>query len=371
MNMSPQQISEMTADHRMFHEVFDVVMVDDIFKPANFCVEVFDKFGRKARTIYGNVFPKVGEPFDIYSPTVIAHCLMNHMYDMSIVHRQHTMQSLVYPWAGLQIRNIVRFVRGELPLVSVANGVVADGDVGRVFSVRVPLAAKHMLLGNALLKLRTEFKEGYQTQKLAKFLEVWKSFIADMPTAPKNEDELSRALEQIAALHDREFEYWPEGVGYVWKIGGNVTIKYRKPNKQVWIEKARGGTNEFDLPTQGQAIMAYVLEAITGAPHNGLMGIHDGVGYAAIDGLKDRLTYCPDDRLACFIRSTHEFEVVRHDRENHKGVLVTAVDHHNQAYLIFVLEKNGAFVRRELHTANRMEVADFYDVIADYMEVGK
>lgn len=369
--MNTLQLSEVTADHRMFHEVFDVVLVDDIFKPANFCVEVFDKFGRKARTIYGNVFPKIGEPFDIYSPTVIAHCLMNHMYDMGTVHRQHTMQALVYPWAGLQVRNIVRFVRGELSLVSVANGVVADGDAGRVFSVRVPLAAKAMLLGNALLELRTQFKEGYQTQKLAKFLEVWKPFIADLHGAPTNEDQLSRSLEHLAALHDREFEYYPEGAGHVWKIGGKVTIKYRKPNKQVWVETGFGGTNEFNLPTQGQNIVSYVLEAITGAPHNGLMGIHDGTGYAALDGLKDRLTNCPDDRLACFIRSTHEFEVVRHDRENHRGVLVTAIDHLNQAYLIFVLEKNGAFVRRELHTADRLAVSDFYNVIAGFMEVGK
>lgn len=369
--MNTLQLSEVTADHRMFHEVFDVVLVDDIFKPANFCVEVFDKFGRKYKTIYGNVFPKVTDPFNIYSPNIMAHCLMNHMYDMSIVHRQHTMQALVYPWAGLHVNNIVSFVRSELHLLSVANGVVVDGDAGRVFSVRAPVAAKPMVLGNAILKLREQYKIGYRPQKMAQFLERWKSFINTRDLLPTNEDTLSRALEHLAALHDREFEYYPEGVGQVWKIGGKVTIKYRRPNKQVWVETGFGGTNEFNLPTQGHDIVSYVLEAITGAPHNGLMGIHDSTGYAALDGLKERLTYCPDDRMACFIRSKHEFEVVRHDRENHRGILVTAIDHHDQAYLIFVMEKNGVFVRRELHTADRMAVSDFYDVIADFMEVGK
>jgi hypothetical protein len=367
--MTPQQLQEMTTDHRMFHQMYDVVIEDNIYKPANFCVEVFDKFGRKSRTIYGNVFPKVGEPFDIYNPTIVAHGLMEHMYDMCLVHRQHTMQAVAYPWAGLHVRNIVCFVRGELPLISVANGVTVDAD--NVVPVRLPVAAKHLMLGNELLELRKLFKDGYRAQKLAKFLERWKSHIADLHGVPNNEDSLSRTLEHLAALHNREFEYWPEGVGHVWKVGGNVTVKYRRPNKKVWIETALGGTAEYDLPTQGQDVVSYVLEAITGAPHNGLMGITDGVGYAAIDGLKERLMLCPDDRLASFVRSGSEFEVVRHDRDNHKGVLVTGIDHHNQAYLIFVMENNGATVRKELHTANRMDISDFYQVIAEYMDVGK
>jgi hypothetical protein len=366
MNLSPHQVLEMATDHRGFHEMYDVVFEDNIYKPANFCVEVFDKFGRKNRTIFGNVFPKVGEPFDIYNPTAVAHGLMNHLYDMAQVHRQHTMQAIVFPWAGLHVRNLMKFVRGELPMLSVANGVVVDDTVR---PVRVPVAAKHLLLANAVMELRSLFKDGYRAQKMAQFLERWKSFIADFGGMPKNEDGLSRALEHCAALHDREFEYWPEGVGTVWTIGGNVTIKYRKSSKSVLIETAHGDVSQFDLPTQGQDIVGFVLQAITGAPHNGLMGIHDGVGYAAIDGLKERLTYCPDDRLVAFVRSTSEFEVVRHDRDNHKGVLVTAMDHHNQAYLIFVMEKNGAFVRKELHTANRIEISDFYNVIAKLMDV--
>lgn len=368
MNLSPHQVLELATDHRGFHEMFDVVSEDNIYKPANFCVEVFDKFGRKTRTIYGNVFPKVGEPFDIYSPTVIAQGLMNHMYDMAQVHRQHTMHAVVFPWAGLHVHNILKFVRGELPMISVANGVVVSDAVR---PVRVPVAAKHLQLANAVLDLRNLFKDGYRAQKMAQFLERWKSFIADFGGMPKNENGLARALEHCAALHDREFEYWPEGLGVVWTIGKNVTIKYRRSSKSVLVETAHGDVSQFDLPTQGQDIVGFVLQAITGAPHNGLMGIHDGTGYAAIEGLKERLTDCPDDRMASFVRGACEFEVVRHDRENHKGVLVTALDRHNQAYLIFVMEKGGAFVRKELHTANRLDVSDFYNVITELMDVNK
>lgn len=367
--MTPQQIMDMTADRRDFHELFDVLIVDDIYKPTNFCVEVFDKFGRKARTIFGNVFPKIGETFDTYSPNIIAHCLMNHMYEMSLVQRQHTMQTIVYPWAGFRIRNIVRFVRGELSLVSVANGVVADADAGRVYSVGVPVAAKPVLLGNALLELRTQTKEGYPLQKIAQFFEEWKSFISDFPSAPKTEIMLMWTLEHLAALHDVEFEYGPEGVGLTFTLGRKVTVKYHKPKKSALVETALGQTFTFEVASQGQDLVQAVLDAITATPQGMSAGISNSAGRAAVDSLKERLTYCPDDRLACFVRSDYEFDIIRRDKEHHKSVLLTAIDSHNQAYLVFVLEKNGALVRRELRTANPKDVEDFYNVIAGYMEI--
>lgn len=370
MNLTPQSLMEITADRRMFHELYDIQIVDDIYEPVNFSAVVHDKFGRHVRTIFGNVFPKVGEAFDVFSPVIVANGLMNHLYEMSVVHRSHLMTVSAFPFAGLYSHNINRFLHREIQLLSVANGMtVCDGPTA--IPVRFPANAKHIALGNDLLALRDACAEAYRPQKVAQFFERWKSYIVDSRSAPKTFDELANTLEYLAALHNRSFEYHPEGVGIAFTIGGKVRVKYHKPKKSVWMETAFGGTSECDLATQGTDIVSYVTEAITGAPNNGLMGIHDSTGYAAIEGLKNRLAECPDDRLVSYVRSPSEFVVVRRDRKNHTGLLVVAKDHHDQAYLIFVVEKDGAIVRQELHTADRMEISNFYQVIAGYMEVGK
>jgi hypothetical protein len=366
MTISQQQITDMTEDRRSFQEFYDVLFVTNIYESANFFVEVFDKFGRHTKTLYGNVFPKVGEPFGDYEVSIVAQGLTQFLYDMSCIHRSASTKTVVYPWAGLHVQDILRYVRGELSFISVANGVVITDE--KTTPIRLPVAAKPLLMGRELLELRALFKEVYRPHMLSQFLERWKDNIVDCCNVPKTQEDLLGALEHLAALHNRSFEYGPEGVGISYVIGGNVKVKYHKPKKAVLIEDAYGGVVELDL---GSDVVGVVLEAITGAPDTGLMGIHESKGYAALEDLKERLAYCPDDRMQSYVRHGSEFVVNRRDRTNHTGKLVTAKDQYDQTYLIFVMEKDKAVVRCELHTADLSEVGKFYDVITGYMDVNK
>lgn len=358
------QLMDLFEDRRAFGEIFDVFVVDNVYQPANSVVVVYDKFGRKTREIFANVHPKAGEELDSYSPQLVGEGLMGFMYDNSFVRKSDKMVVTCFPFNGLRIKNLMRFVEGSLPILCVANGiVVAD----TVTPVRLPANALHVKLGNELVKLRDLFKEGYRPLKMAQFLERWKAYIADGDIVPGTDHQLGSALERLAGLYDRTFEYGPEGVGIVFKIGGSVTIKFRKPNKMVLVEDSHGDTREFDLVTQGADLISCVNEAITGAPSQGLPGIHDATGKAAIEGIKDRLAN--SDHLTAFVSGRNEFTVVRNDNQNHVGLLVEAKDRAGQTYLIFVLEKNGGYVRVELRTDDRLAVSDFYNVIAGYMEI--
>lgn len=358
------QLMDLFEDRRAFGEVFDVFIVDNIYQSANSAVVVYDKFGRKTREIFANVIPKVAEELDGYSPQLVAEGLLSFMYDNKFVRSTDKLVVTAFPFAGLRIANLVRFVEGTLPIICVANGVVV---ADTVTPVRLPANANHVKLGHELMALRELFKEGYRPHKLAQLIERWKHHIEGVDIVPNTGDQLASSLERLAALYDRSFEYGPEGVGIVYKIGGSITVKFRKANKMVLVDDSNGGHKEFDLVAQGADLIGHVNEVITNVPTGGTRGIHDCTGMAAIDGIKDRLANC--EKLTAFVSGRNEFTVVRNDNQKHVGILVDAKDRAGQTYLIFVLEKNGGYLRVELRTDDRLGVSDFYNVIAGYMEI--
>jgi hypothetical protein len=360
------QLMNLFEDRRAFGEVFDVHVVDNIYRSANSAVVVFDKFGRKTREIFLNVVPKAGEEFDGFSPQLVAQRLTDFMHANSYVRQSDNLSVTSFPFNGLRFKNIQRYLRGHLPTICCANGLVVTD---KVTPIRLPANALHVKLGNELVELRNLFKDGYRPHKLAQFCERWKAYMADREIVPSNDEQLAAALENLAATYDQPFEYWPEGVGIVFEIGGDVSVKYRKAGKKVLVSYMGQATKEFDLSIQdeGADLISHLKEVITGALSNGNLGIHDTTGLAAIEGLKERLANT--DQLTAFMDTNNEFTVVRNDNPKHIGLLVTAKDRAGQTYLIFVLEKNGAFVRKELRTDDRRAVSDFYNVIAGYMEV--